>query len=57
MTDAMADHVRTTVKTDRLDKWQRFDAQQLAGILPELSEQMIREHYDIPEEIARLARG
>jgi hypothetical protein len=23
--------------------------------LPELSKQMIREHYDIPEEIARLA--
>ena len=57
MTDAMADHVRTTVKTDRLDKWQRFDAQQLARILPELSEQMIREDYDIPEEIARLARS
>ena len=57
MTDAMADHVRMTVKTDRLDKWQRFDAQQLARILPELSEQMIREDYDIPEEIARLARS
>lgn len=55
MTDDMAEYVRTTVKTDRQDKWQRFDAQQLAKVVPELSEQMIRDGYEIPEEIARLA--
>ena len=55
MTDDMAEYVRITVKTDRQDKWQRFDAQQLARIIPELSEQMIRDGYEIPQEIARLA--
>ena len=41
MNDEMAEYVRTTVKTDRQEKWQRFSAEQLSRILPELSEQMI----------------
>jgi Sulfotransferase family len=55
MTSDMTDYVRNTVKTDRQDKWRRFDPQQLARIIPELSDQMIRNGYEIPEEIARLA--
>jgi Sulfotransferase family len=54
MTDEMADYVRTTVRTDRQDKWQRFDAGQLASIIPELSEEMARNGYEVPEEVARL---
>jgi hypothetical protein len=54
MTDEMVDYVRTTVRTDRQDKWQRFDAQQLARIIPELSNEMIRNGYEVPDEIARL---
>jgi hypothetical protein len=54
MTDEMVDYVRTTVRTDRQDKWQRFDAKQLATIIPELSNEMIRNGYEVPDEIARL---
>ena len=48
MTREMADFVRTTVKTDRNKKWQRFDADELARIIPEVSEQMQRNGYDSP---------
>jgi len=54
MTDEMVDYVRTTVRTDRQDKWHRFDAKQLATIIPELSNEMIRNGYEVPDEIARL---
>ena len=57
MTDEMVEYVRTTVTTDRRDKWQRFDAQQLAKIIPELSQEMIRSGYEVPDEIARLVPG
>lgn len=51
MSEEMAESVRATVKTDRNTKWQRFDGSQLARILPEVSEQMARNGYEIPEEI------
>jgi hypothetical protein len=54
MTEEMVDYVRTTVRTDRQDKWQRFDATQLARIIPELSTEMSRNGYEVPDEIARL---
>ena len=54
MTDDMVDYVRATVRTDRQDKWQRFDAGQLARIIPELSEEMKRNGYEVPAEIAQL---
>jgi hypothetical protein len=54
MTEEMVDYVRTTVRTDRQDKWQRFDAKQLAMIIPELSHEMTRNGYEVPDEIARL---
>jgi hypothetical protein len=56
MTDDMVEYARATVRTDRHDKWRRFDARQLAAILPEVEQQMVRNGYEIPEEIARLAR-
>ena len=54
MTDQMVEYVRTTVRTDRGTKWQRFDAQQLAKIIPELSQEMIRNGYEVPDAIAQL---
>ena len=56
MTSEMEEFVRTTVKTDRNQKWQRFDAAQLARIIPEVAEQMSRNGYEIPDEIFRVAR-
>ena len=54
ITDQMVEYVRTTVRTDRGTKWQRFDAQQLAKIIPELSHEMIRNGYEVPDAIAQL---
>lgn len=51
MTADMAEAVAAMVKTDRNSKWQRFDETQLARILPEVSDQMARNGYDIPAEI------
>ncbi|MCW3796986.1 sulfotransferase [Sphingomonas sp. BN140010] len=54
MTPELADYVRTTVKTDRQAKWQRFDPGQLASILPELRTEMLRNGYEVPD-VAALA--
>ena len=54
MTDEMVEYVRATVRTDRQDKWQRFDADQLARIIPEVSSEMVRNGYEVPDRIARL---
>ena len=37
------------MKTDRQAKWQRFDAGQLASILPELRAEMLRNGYEVPD--------
>ena len=55
MKDEMVEYVRATVKTDRKEKWQRFSAEQLSRIMPELTEQMILNGYEVPEEITRAA--
>ena len=39
------------VKSDRKLKWQRFDPETLAHILPEIQEEMERHCYEIPLEI------
>lgn len=57
MTDEMAEYVRATVKTDRQGKWQRFSAEQLSRILPDLTEQMSRNGYEVPDEIAGASAG
>ena len=53
MTDDMAKTVKETVKTDRKLKWQRFEPQVLARIIPELSDEMERNGYEVPAEIAQ----
>jgi hypothetical protein len=54
MTSEMEEFVRATVKTDRNQKWQRFDAAQLAMIIPEIAEQMTRNAYELPDDVVRL---
>ncbi len=41
------------VKSDRQDKWRRFDPGDLARILPEIEDEMQRHGYEIPPEIAQ----
>ncbi|HEU0295013.1 MAG TPA: sulfotransferase [Anaerolineales bacterium] len=54
MTDEMAKTVKETVKTDRKLKWQRFEPDVLARILPELCDEMERHGYEIPVEISHV---
>ena len=53
ITDDMAKAVKEMVKTDRNLKWQRFNPQDLAQIMPELGDEMSRHGYEIPTEIAQ----
>lgn len=53
MTDDMVSAANEWVKSDRQDKWRRFDPRDLARILPEIEDEMQRHGYEIPEEIAR----
>ena len=53
MTNDMAKSVKEMVKTDRNLKWQRFDPEYLAQIIPELRDEMERHSYEIPAEIAQ----
>lgn len=52
MTNDIVNAANELVKSDRLDKWRRFDPQDLARILPEISGEMRRHGYEIPAEIA-----
>lgn len=51
MTDEMTKATRELVKSDRKFKWQRFDPQDLARIIPEIKDEMQRHGYEIPTEI------
>jgi hypothetical protein len=53
LTDDMAKAVKDMVKTDRNLKWQRFNPQDLAQLMPELCDEMRRHGYEIPTEIAQ----
>lgn len=53
MTDDMAKTVKDMVKTDRNLKWQRFNPEDLARIMPELGDEMERHGYEIPSQIAQ----
>lgn len=57
MTEDMAMTVKEVVKTDRKLKWQRFEPNVLARILPELTEEMKRHGYTVPEEIAEAVQA
>jgi hypothetical protein len=53
ITNDMANTIKEMVKKDRKLKWQRFDPQDLARIIPELSDEMERHGYEIPAEISQ----
>lgn len=53
MTATMGKAANEWVKSDRQEKWRRFDPRDLARILPEIEEEMQRHGYEIPPEIAR----
>ena len=55
MSSDMAKATRQMVKSDRKLKWKRFDPHELARILSEVSAEMQRHGYKIPEEIAQSA--
>ena len=55
ITDEMVQFVRETVKPDKNLKWQRFDPDVLARIVPELADEMQRNGYETPREIALAA--
>lgn len=52
MTDEIHEAIQTSVKSDRLEKWRRFDPEELAQILPEVATEMARHGYEIPRGIA-----
>jgi hypothetical protein len=53
LTDEMIRAATEWVKSDRQFKWRRFDPRDLARLVPEMSQEMHRHGYEIPEEIAR----
>lgn len=56
LTNDIVNAAKELVKSDRLDKWRRFDPHDLARILPEISDEMRRHGYEIPMEIAHLMK-
>lgn len=52
MTDSIVKAANEQVKSDRQLKWHRFDAGDLARILPELDQEMQRHGYTVPAEIS-----
>lgn len=52
MTESLVHAAKTMVKSDRQNKWRRFDPGELAQILPEIEHEMRRHGYQIPAEIA-----
>jgi len=57
MTSDMVRAAKEWVKSDRQEKWHRFDPKDLARILPEISSEMQRHGYEIPEEISFAAEN
>lgn len=52
MSNSMVKAAKEMVKSDRKLKWQRFDPRDLARIIPELRDEMLRHGYEVPAEIA-----
>jgi hypothetical protein len=57
MTSDMVNAAKEWVKSDRQEKWHRFDPKDLARILPEINSEMQRHGYEIPEEISFAAEN
>lgn len=53
MTNDMVSAASEWVKSDRQNKWRRFDPRDLARILPEIEDEMQRHGYEVPVEIAQ----
>jgi hypothetical protein len=53
MTHDMENATKEMVKSDRKVKWQRFNPQDLAKIIPEIRGEMQRHGYEIPADIAQ----
>lgn len=53
LTEDMEQAARAWVKPDRQHKWRRFEAREIARLLPELRDEMERHGYEIPPEIAQ----
>ena len=53
MTPDMVKAATETVKSDRTQKWRRFDPQDLARMIPELSGEMQRHGYEVPAELTQ----
>ena len=51
-TPGMFDVARQMIKSDRQDKWRRFDSAELATVIPEVRSEMERHGYPVPDEIA-----
>jgi hypothetical protein len=51
LTDEMVSYASETVRADRQVKWQRFDKDLLAEVLPEFADQMRLNGYEIPDDI------
>lgn len=56
-TDEMLRFVKDTVKADRKLKWQRLGPELVSRILPEFADEMQRNGYEVPREIAGAAKG
>lgn len=52
VTDEIIRAANETVRSDRMEKWGRFDPLDLAHILPEVRDEMARHGYEIPAEIS-----
>lgn len=57
MTNEMVTAATEWVKSDRQQKWRRFDPHDLARLLPELESEMQRHGYTVPPEILESAGG
>jgi hypothetical protein len=57
MTNEMVRAANEWVKSDRQQKWRRFDPRDLARLLPELEDEMRRHGYPVPTEIVASARN
>lgn len=57
LTSEILEAISQTVKADRQQKWSRFDPADLARILPEVSSEMRRHGYEVPNEILTKAGG
>jgi hypothetical protein len=55
MTNEMVRAANEWVKSDRQQKWRRFDPRDLARLLPELEGEMRRHGYTVPAEILEAA--